>query len=163
MAEVDSCRWEVKGHLDSKPLTWTRLWVELKRMLYNTAERLSGRGDTRKHTHTCMHTHVHTLTLVKPRLCKQARQMDQVVFLVCLPGKLLRSCQSCRSLTAMGERGGEGGTLCFCLFFSVCRALLQRSQLGRERLTLGGRRRRRGREAPLRRSDEVLRVRYGSS
>ena len=52
------------------------------------------------HTHTDARTHtqahMHTLTLVKSRLCKQAHQMNQVLFLVCLLGKLLTSCQSCR-------------------------------------------------------------------
>lgn len=93
-------------------------------MLYNTAECLNERGGT------LTHAHVHTLTLVKSRLCKQA-QMNQVVFLVCLLGKLLRSCQSCRLLTVWIKTGGgrerEKGAVCSCLCFcwsAVCSCCL---------------------------------------
>lgn len=90
-------------------------------MLYNTAECLNERGGT------LTHAHVHTLTLVKSRLCKQA-QMNQVVFLVCLLGKLLRSCQSCRLLTVWIKTGGwrerEGGCMLLFVFLLVCRVLM---------------------------------------
>lgn len=102
------------------PLSWRCLLVELKRLLYNTGECLSERGGA----HTCTHAHVHTLTLDKSSLCKQAHQMNQVVFLVCLLGQLLRSCQSCRLLTVRLKTGKESETerekapRCFCLCFS---------------------------------------------